>query len=380
MMTEEPEVFTTRRQLRAASRDQRPRRRGMRTLVTLLVGLAVVAAALVIAWPMVSRLVDGGPAAEDFPGPGSGEVIVEIPSGATGGDIGTILVESNVVASRQAFFESFNANPNAASIQAGSYRLKEEMKAADAVTALLDPLNRAEVTITVPEGFTAAQVYARIENAMGIPLADVQAAAADPAAIGLPAEAGGNPEGWLSPLTYSFAPTATAVDVLSTMVQRTVGDLDALGVPAEQRQVVLTKASIVEREGLPQYFGQVARVIENRLMDPSADVGGRLQMDSTVLYGLGQVGGVPTQEQLDTDTPFNTYLHPGLPPSPIGSPSRAAIEAVVNPPAGDWLYFVTVNLSTGETKFASTLAEHLRNVEEFRQWRAENPDVTAAED
>lgn len=379
MSVEEPEVFTSRRQLRESARPERPRRKRGRSVAAILGGALLLAAALFFAWPAVSGLFNGSSGA-DFPGPGSGQVLVEIPAGASGGDIGTILVDAGVVASREAFFDAFRENPNAASIQAGSYQLKEEMRATDAVTALLDPSNRAEVSITVPEGFTAAQVYARIENVMGIPLADVEAAAADSAAISLPAEAGGNPEGWLAPLTYDFTPNATATEILATMVAQTVKDLDDLGVAVEQRQEVLIRASIVEREGLPQYFGQVARVIENRLSDPSAGVAGRLQMDSTVLYGLGQVGGVPTQEQLDTDTPYNTYINSGLPPTPIGSPSRAALEATVNPPEGDWLYFVTVNLETGETKFAATLEEHLQYVEEFRQWRAENPDYASPSD
>ena len=136
---------------------------------------------------------------------------------------------------------------------------------------------------------------------------------------------------------------------------------------------MLTEASIVEREvNLPQYYGQVARVIENRIHD-TAQVGGLLQMDSTVLYGVGKVGGVPTRADLDNDNPYNTYLHPGLPPTAIGAPGEAALDAVINPPPGDWLYFVTVNLETGETKFASTLEEHNRYVAEFRQYMAEHP-------
>jgi UPF0755 protein len=161
--------------------------------------------------------------------------------------------------------------------------------------------------------------------------------------------------------------------MLSTMVAQTVSRLDALEVPADQRQAVLTKASIVEREvNLPEYYGQVARVIENRLTDDD-DVNGRLQMDSTVLYGVGKVGGVPTQADLDDDNPYNTYLHPGLPPTPIGAPGEAALDAVINAPEGDWLYFATVNLDTGETKFAATLDEHNANVAELRAWLAENP-------
>lgn len=356
---------------REAQRAHRTKRR-RRTVVAIVLGLGLLGAAIAFAWPIVSGLFASEPPPEDFAGPGSGEVVVQIPSGANGQDIGIILKDAGVVKTVDAFSAAFRENPNSASIQAGTYALMQEMKSSDAVAALLDPASRAEITITVPEGFIAKQVHERIASVLEIPLDDVVAAASDTGAIGLPPEAGGNPEGWYAAATYPFAPDATATDVLATMVAKTVENLEAVGVPRESWQETLIIASIVEREGTPEYYGQVARVIENRLTDTTADVGGRLQMDSTVLYGVGQIGGVPTQAQLDTDTPYNTYLHPGLPPTPIGSPGRAAIEAVLNPPEGDWLYFVTVNLDTGETKFASSLEEHLTYVAEFRRWRDEN--------
>lgn len=363
----------SRRDARRAQESTRIRKaKRRRGVLAIVFGIAIIGAALALAWPQISGIFTSEPAPEDYPGPGTGEVVVEIPSGATGADIGRLLEDAGVVRTAEAFSAAFTSNPNSGNIQAGAFVLMLEMKASDAVAALLDPANRAEITITVPEGFIATQVYERIARVMGFAVEDVQAAAADTAAIGLPAEAGGSPEGWFAPATYPFAPSATATDILATMVAQTVTNLQAAGVPQERWQEVLIKASIVEREATPEYYGQVARVIENRLTNTAADVGGRLQMDSTVLYGVGQIGGVPTQAQLDTDTPYNTYLNPGLPPTPIGSPGRAAIEAVRNPPEGDWLYFVTVNLDTGETKFASTLEEHLRYVQEFREWRDAN--------
>ena len=124
------------------------------------------------------------------------------------------------------------------------------------------------------------------------------------------------------------------------------------------------------RDATPDAWGR--RVIENRLVDTD-NVVGRLQMDSTVLYGVGKTGGVPTREDLDNDNPYNTYIHAGLPPSPIGVVGDRAIEAVMHPAEGDWLYFVTVNLDTGETLFAATLEEHNANKALFDQWLAENP-------
>lgn len=365
-------VRRARREQRLA-REARRRRRRRRSAVVLFVVVAALAALSVWAVPKVSSLLSVGGGPEDYPGPGTGEVLVAIPEGSTGLDMGTVLEEADVVASVRAFTDAYNDNVNAARIQAGSYNLKKQMPARDAVAALLDPANKAEITVTVPEGFHAKQVYERIASVSGLPIEEVEAAAKDPAAIGLPAEAGGNPEGWLAAATYTFEPADDAASMLRSMVALTVSRLDKLGVPAAERQRVLTEASIVEREvNLPQYYGQVARVIENRIND-TAQVGGLLQMDSTVLYGVGKVGGVPTRADLDNDNPYNTYLRPGLPPTAIGAPGEAALKAVISPPPGDWLYFVTVNLETGETKFASTLEEHNRYVAEFRQYMAENP-------
>ncbi|MFH5823251.1 endolytic transglycosylase MltG [Georgenia sp. AZ-5] len=372
---EEDERRRERREQRR-ERDARRRRRRRRSAVVLFVAIAMIAALSVWAVPRVVDLVAGSPAAQDYPGPGTGEVLVQIEEGSTGQDMGAALEEAGVVASVDAFTEAFNDNVNAASIQPGTYTLAKEMRASDAVAALLDPASKAEITITVVEGFHATQVYARIANVAGLPIEEVEAAAADPAAIGLPAEAGGDPEGWLAAATYSFQPGDDAASMLRAMVELTVARLDERGVAPADRQAVLTKASIVEREvNLPQYYGQVARVVENRLAGGNG-ANGRLQMDSTVQYGLGEVGGVPSTTDLaDASNPYNTYVHPGLPPTPIGAPGEPALDAVVNPPAGDWLYFVTVNLETGETKFAATLEEHNANVAELRAWRDANPDA-----
>lgn len=369
---DDAEVRRARREHRR-DRDARRRRRRRRSAVVLFVTVALLAALSVWAVPRVGDLIRGTGGPEDYPGPGSGEAVVVIEEGSTGQDIGTVLQEAGVVASVRAFTDAFQDNVNAPRIQPGTYALVKEMAARDAVVALLDPANKSEVTITVPEGFQAKQVYERVANVAGLPLEEVQAAAADAAGIGLPAEAGGNPEGWLAAATYSFQPGDDARDILGTMVKLTVARLDERGVPAEERQQVLTEASIVEREvNLPEYYGQVARVIENRIAD-GGEVAGRLQMDSTVLYGVGKVGGVPTREDMDSDNPYNTYKYPGLPPTAIGAPGEAAIDAVIDPPPGDWLYFATVNLETGETKFAATLEEHNANVAQLREYMDQNP-------
>ena len=118
---------------------------------------------------------------------------------------------------------------------------------------------------------------------------------------------------------------------------------------------ILTVASLLEAEVRPADFTKVARVIYNRL-----DAGMPLQLDSTVAYATGADDLMLTQEQMDTASPYNTYLNTGLPPTPINSPGEAALDAALSPAQGPWLYFVTVNPKTGETKFAKGYQRFLR--------------------
>ncbi|MGC5616931.1 endolytic transglycosylase MltG [Georgenia sp. Z1491] len=375
----EPEgaVRASRREVRAQeeARRRRRRRRTRSVVVVVLTALALAAVAW-FALPQVRDMLGFRPdtSAEDFPGPGSDEVDVTIPIGASGTEIASTLVEAGVVASERAFTDAYANNPDSGGIQPGTYTLLEEMRAEDAVAALLDPASRNEITMTIPEGFTRDQVVERVAGNLEIEVEEVAEAAADAEAIGLPEVAEGESEGWFGPATYAFEPDTTAEEVLAEMVTFQVDRLQQLGVPEEDWQSVLTRASIVEREvNIDEYMPQVATVIENRLND-TTETNGMLGMDSTVLYGMGETGGMPTSDDTaNPDNPYNTYVHPGLPPTPIGSPGDTSIAAVLDPAEGDWLYFVTVNLDTGETLFASTLEEQNENVQLLREWQAENP-------
>lgn len=359
------------RRKRSRSRSEHRRKKRVRTGIALFLACLVVVVAAVISIPFLKSLFSNDDVT-DYPGPGTGEVIVTIPEGATGSTMAEILVQEDVVASTRAFVDAFNADPRSGSIQPGTYRLRSQMSGQDAVSALLDPASRAELSITIVEGFTKRQVAERLANVLEVDVAEIEAIMADAEAIGLPAEAEGDIEGWIAPLTYSFGIDATPTQVVSTMVAQRVSELERINLPRDQWHRTIVVASIVEREvNWADYYGQVARVIENRLVD-NVEVNGRLQMDSTVLYGVGKVGGIPTAEDLADDNPYNTYIHPGLPPTPISNPSIEVIEASVNPPEGDWLYFVTVNLDTGETLFADNLSEHNANVQLLRDWYAEN--------
>ncbi|HZK05181.1 MAG TPA: endolytic transglycosylase MltG [Actinomycetaceae bacterium] len=356
-------------------RTNRRRVRRSRTVISVLVSLVLIGGAAYLALPAIRDMFSGGPPPPDYAGPGAGSVMIEVPAGSSGAAIAALLYEADVVASEKAFVNAFNEDPNATSIQAGFYNLQLQMPAAEAMAALHDRENRAEVSITVPEGTRAASVYERISAATGIPVEDVQAAAGDTASFGLPEEAGGNVEGWLGAQTYILPPTADARVILSAMVQETIGTLESLNIPNEEWQDSLIKASIAQREGQPEDFGMVVRVIMNRADPSNPETVGMLGMDSTVIYGLGADGVLLTNEQKAIDTPFNTFMHPGLPPTPICTPSVEAIAATVDPPEGPWNYFVTVNLDTGETKFAATYVEFQTYVQEWRDWLAANPDA-----
>ncbi|TKR22859.1 endolytic transglycosylase MltG [Cellulomonas hominis] len=353
---------------------QRKHRR-RRTFVVLLLALVLVGGAGFVVWSVFGGLFSGSGGEEtvqDYPGPGSGEAQVVVASGDTGGAIGQTLVDAGVVATTQAFTSAYAANPAATGIQPGTYTLQLEMKASDAVNALLDPANRVSNRVTIPEGYTAQQIYQRVYEVTGITVEDLQAAAADPAAIGLPAEAGGNVEGWLFPATYEVEPGSSAASVLTQMVGRTTALLTSKGVAQDQWETVLNKASIVEREGkLDEDRAKMARAIQNRL-----DIEMPLQIDAINAYGLG----IPGTELTYADTsqaqppynPYNSYKLAGLPPTPIANPGEVSIDAVLNPADGPWLFWVTVNLDTGETKFAETYDEHKENEAQLREWQAAN--------
>ena len=362
--------------LEKAERRQRKRRRHWLTSIVIVITLAVAGVVGYKAIGIMRDVQKQTTHAQDYTGDGKGEVTVTIPEGASGLDIGDILKDKGVVASGKAFANAVKHNPKGSNIQPGTYKLKKEMSAGAALQALLDPETKSDHTLTVSAGNTKEMIKDRLKQVSSFTDEQIQAAYADTTAIGLPAEAGGNVEGWLAPGTYDVTENATPTDLVKQMVARTIAQLNELKVPKESYHTVLTKASIVEREVPPKYYGQVARVIENRLTQVDGETQGYLQMDSTVLYGLGRSGGIPKgEETTDASNQYSTYAHPGLPPGPIGSPSQDAIKAVVNPPAGSWLYFVTVDLDTGETLFSSTSAEQETNKKKLHDYCEKNRDT-----
>lgn len=359
------------RGLREARRRAAKRRR--RALVAVVVSLAVLCGGGYLLWDRggdffsglnpLSRSAD----ATDFPGPGSGSVQVTVVQGATGTAIGQALFDAKVVASVSAFVTAYTSNPAASSIQPGTYTLRTEIPAARAVEFLLDTSNRTDFLVDQRAGYTVATTLTKLSAVTGISVDDFTAAMADQSATGLPAEAGGSYEGWLAPKQYQFSETMAPAEMIASMVAGTVATLDELGVAAADRQRVLTEASIVQQEAgniSPEDQALVAGVINKRIKD-----GMRLQMDSTIHYLVGtSADATTTADQRAIDSPYNTYRNTGLPPTAIAAPSRTSIEAVLNAPATNYLYFVTVNPDTGETKFAETNEEHNENRKEYQAW------------
>jgi len=337
------------------------------TVVLSLLVLAGVVAGVFFGGQALWNTIN--PTAEDYTGAGTGSVDIRVEEGDSLRAIAGTLVTADVIASSDPFTDAAKANAAATGIQPGVYTLHLQMSGKAALDLLLDPASRQVSKVTVPEGLTAAQVLQRLSDQAGLPLDQLQAAAADPASIGLPAYANGLVEGFLFPATYDIEPGDTAVQVLSEMVAGTVQVLDSLQVPVEQRLAVLTEASIVQAEaGSVEDMGKVARVLDNRIAQ-----GMRLQLDTTVNYANGKTGLTTTTEDRANPSPYNTYANDGLPPGAIGNPGQEAIQAVLTPTPGDWLFFVVVNPDTGETRFAATKDEHDANVLLFQQWLRDNP-------
>ncbi|GGB68291.1 hypothetical protein N798_08650 [Knoellia flava TL1] len=366
---------------RRRHRHQRRRTGKGRRLLTLLLAVVLVGGATAVAFtllkPMVSSMLGGSSEAEDFPGPGEGDVQVTVKAGDSGESIATTLKAAGVVKTRTAYLEASAADPEAsAAIQAGVYTLKKGMKASDAFAMLANPANRTVTRATIPEGLWVNEIFARLSKATGVPVADYQAAAKNPQALGLPESAKGRLDGYLFPSSYEFDDKVPAATQLKQMVALTLAELKKAGVEPDEYNRILTIASIIEGEvNGDADRAKVARVIENRLNDPNGPTVGMLQMDSTVHYIEQERGRAGTSnEARNSDSPYNTYKVKGLPPGPINSPGAASIEAAANPADGPWFYFVAVNPTTGETKFATTQAEHDANVREFNEWCSANKD------
>lgn len=346
--------------------------------VAVLISLAVLVGGGWLVADKVAGAWNDFNSTEDFTGNGTDAIVVTIPKGSSLTTIGDLLVKDGVIKSQKAWRAAADEVSNANEIQAGRFNLKKQLPAKTAMTMLLDPKNIVRVTVTIPEGLRMTDQWPLIEKATGVTVKSLQDAAKDPKALGLPAWAKNNPEGLLYPETYNVDTDPTAAEVMSMQVKQFIkvsGELKleqtakSLKLTPEQ---VLTIASIIEKEsGDPKYQPQVASVIYNRL---AKDM--KLELDSTVIFANNVKGQLTTtDEQRANPSPYNTYVHPGLPPGPISNPGESALTAALHPAQTDFLYFVAVNPKTGETKFAKTAEEHNKNVAQFQQWCQANKGV-----
>jgi UPF0755 protein len=276
--------------------------------------------------------------------------------------IATELQANGVIHSWRAFLlYHYVAKPR--SLKAGEYKFDS------AANALLvhDRLVRGDVyvhTVTIPEGFNMFDIATAIEAAgLGprqefIDQAQKQTALIrdlDPEAKSL--------EGYLFPDTYGFSRVQTMDDIVAAMVHRFKQEAKAIGLTSDVHRVV-TLASIVEKEtAASEERPLVAGVYLNRLQKGMA-----LDADPSVIYAAllaGRYQGTIYQSDLQSNSPYNTYKFPGLPPGPIANPGKASLQAAMNPTSTDYLYFVSDN--NGHHRFARTLDEHSHNVALYRR-------------
>jgi UPF0755 protein len=299
---------------------------------------------------------------------------VEVAQGDSVRAIGETLLEADVVASVEAFVDAAAAEPDATGIQPGQYDLQRQMPAAEALAVMVDPASRQVVQVTLREGRTLEQSLDDLAEATGLPRKQLATVAAEPQGLGLPSWSRARLEGFVFPATYELDRDVTAKDALAATVARFEQAADDVDLAAGAKRVgrtpyeVLVVASLVEAEAArPQDRPKMARAIYNRLAQ-----GRRLQIDATVNYANRKAGHVPTLAETRVRSPYNTYVVAGLPPGPINSPGEASLRAALEPAEGSWIFWTTVDLETGETKFATTEAERAPHVAELRRWQAAN--------
>ena len=356
------------------SHGRRAPRRGLGCLAVLLATVLVLgggATAVYLSFEQPIRSLLGWQEPIDFVGTGSGSVIVTIENGQVGADVARTLARFGVTKTYGAFYALLLKNPQV-TFSPGSYALKRGMSAAEALRAFADPATKVSTQLVFPEGITVAGVIkklALVSESTKVTGDQLTAAAKDFRTFGLPAEAP-SLEGYLFPATYTFDPGTTAHAMLQRMVDEMFTRLDAAKVAPADRHRVLTLAALTQKEGGNSAdFYKVSRVWQNRLA-----AGMNLQSDATVRYGAGGSKIATTDgERADVANKYNTYANPGLPVGPISNPGEEAIKATLTPAPGNWLFFVLIDGSTGETTFSATVAEHNAAVKVWQKWLRDHP-------
>jgi len=336
-------------------------KRVFRYLLVLVVLVAIAAA--------VAAYLGAGRVYESYKGYDTAEVFVEVPAGAGPATIGQRLVEAGVVRDEMTFRGAIWMSGRARELKAGEYHFDSAMTPMD----VIDKIARGDVyrrRITFREGLTIPEMAAVYEQSGFGTAADFRKAASDASLIKDLDPDARDLEGYLFPETYALPRATPASALVAQMVglfQKAVTPAVRDGIKAQGLTVreAVTVASLVEKEtAVAEERPVVAAVYLNRKR-----IGMPMQADPTVIYALqlaGRYDGNIRRDDLQFDSPYNTYRYPGLPPGPIASPGRAALEAVANPADSEYLYFVSRN--DGSHIFSRTYEEHSRNV---REWQIE---------
>ena len=298
-----------------------------------------------------------------------GDGIITVKRGDTLASLNRELVQRGVIHSDWVLPVYARLNPQAANIKAGDYRID----ASASLPSLMNDITNGKVVvynITVVEGKTFKDLRASLVQTAGIEhtlndKTDAQIATL----LGID----GSPEGWFMPETYQFHRGSSDLELLKRMygeMQRTLEQAwsqRAEGLPLASPYEALILASIIEKEtGVAAERPQISGVFTRRLQKNML-----LQTDPTGIYGAADYHGDLTRKHLQTDTPYNTYINKGLPPTPIALPGKASIEAALHPADGDSLYFVADG--TGGHTFSATYEEHQQAVADYLKKQQNKP-------
>lgn len=298
-----------------------------------------------------------------------GSVNIDIPHGTSTSSIAQQLASAGVIRSPWQF-QLIRALRPGAVLQAGEYRFSGPASA----WRVFDKLVRGEVffyELTIPEGHNIFDTAKLVDQLQFIQGSDFLRIARSPALIHDLAPDAPSLEGYLFPSTYRLTRHATAAQLcrqMTDLFRRRWQELQTPGVDAKNVNETVTLASLIEKEsGVPAERPLVASVYVNRLR-----LGMALDCDPTTIYAAlleNRYRGVIHKSDLESDSPFNTYRHRGLPPGPIANPGLASLKAALEPAHTDYLYFVARGDGSGGHNFARTLSEHSHNVAQYRQTR-----------
>jgi UPF0755 protein len=333
-------------------------------LIASLVLLGLVGAGTFFAYDQIKNFVSQFQI-EDYEGAGGPNTTITIENGDNGAAVARKLVEADVIKSFDAIYRDMLRTDF--TIYPGTYEFPTQIPGATALRILIEGKNRVVSQITIPEGRRIQQIKELLAEEFGFTSLEMDAALESQ--MSRVSKEAPTLEGYLFPATYTFDPGVTATQVISTMVDRMEAELKSHKVELIDAHDLLSIAALIQAEGkIADDFFKISRVFANRL-----DIGMALQSDPTVKYRYEGEQSNFTDGVRDASNPFNTYIYPGVPVGPVGNPGSLAIDAALRPADGDWLFFVSINLRTGETVFSETLAEHEKAADLYRAWLRANP-------